>query len=502
MSFDELEQYLAAMAADADPNAVRASMRVGIARRMHRRRTAALLASTAAVAVVIVGVGLVAPASRPGGGTATPTSTSSPMSNSAAASTSSRNQPSTPTPGISGVAIPGTVTSIVTGPTSSKSTTPQVSHGSGAHPSAAASSAPAVVVSSTAPPPSTPAVSTTTTGPGAGTGAGTSTAVVNVSMFNFDGSLRKALTVTSSQEVRNNGVTATCGQSLYGVGPNVYRCGSTADNAPNCAGQPGTGDLYCLDDPVALTARHIHVDQPLAAVPAPEVSEPFELVLADGSTCGIRDGGTYDPRPDGWTAAYGCSGKTEYVLWKDGQPLVDQTGTTWFVMTGPLVAPADFDKPVAPPTRVDVATAYFVANGAVASTAISPAPSAPASTGASAYGIGPGLSGQTIYAFQSPSGNIRCLITDAELTCEMFTVNGIGPAGCANGPVEVTAVQGDPTVTVCKVGAGEPIRPVLDYGRSLTVYGYTCISSASAGIQCGEPGGHHMQLTKARIVVS
>lgn len=116
------------------------------------------------------------------------------------------------------------------------------------------------------------------------------------------------------------------------------------------------------------------------------------------------------------------------------------------------------------------------------------------------------LAAQDYTAFQTPSGNIHCVIwggPDAELRCDMRDLTPsyhTAPPDCeldwgfsfAVGPRSqqgMLACVGD---TVINEGAAK-----LDYGSTLSAQGFSC-TSEKTGLSCQNAAGHGFALSKAR----
>ena len=106
-----------------------------------------------------------------------------------------------------------------------------------------------------------------------------------------------------------------------------------------------------------------------------------------------------------------------------------------------------------------------------------------------------GGSPQSLESFQTPSGNIACVVGDDGARCDIAdrSWNAPRPAGC---PAEMDYGQGlavsdeddGPGTVVC---AGDttmnPQAPVLGYGESTSVGDFTC-TSEEAGVTCLDDG--------------
>ncbi|HEY7054438.1 MAG TPA: hypothetical protein VH496_20215 [Mycobacterium sp.] len=98
----------------------------------------------------------------------------------------------------------------------------------------------------------------------------------------------------------------------------------------------------------------------------PVTTDPFAMLLDDGTRCLFRNGGAWGGRADGYLGVYGCGGPTSNlaVLWLPSQgpgSCIDRSTPVWTVKVGQLGSPADNFGP--PQTR-KVASAWFAGNGA------------------------------------------------------------------------------------------------------------------------------------------
>ena len=92
----------------------------------------------------------------------------------------------------------------------------------------------------------------------------------------------------------------------------------------------------------------------------------------------------------------------------------------------------------------------------------------------------------TLATFAAPSRNIACTITADGATCTIASITFTPPPinGCT-GPIgHVVTVDATGSAMPCPDGPAPEVAgtdvPVLDYGRSTTVHGYTCVSSTAA----------------------
>ena len=116
-----------------------------------------------------------------------------------------------------------------------------------------------------------------------------------------------------------------CGQTSVAQSAGIYRCGSVADHLPAC--WPSV-NFYCLHGQGDDTAVRIWAGTSLPAASEPENPTPWQIVLADGSRCDIRLGGTWDKPPDGYTYSYSCDGNYVALLESEDTATLDQSGAT------------------------------------------------------------------------------------------------------------------------------------------------------------------------------
>ncbi|WP_432889938.1 hypothetical protein ACQPYH_11620 [Kribbella sp. CA-245084] len=183
------------------------------------------------------------------------------------------------------------------------------------------------------------------------------TEIVNINPFTATGAVKAGYAVETADGLLD--CTPYVEASPSAVRSNIYACGTTAANADVCWIERGAADAICGVDPWDHKLRKWS----LAGWPVPDVNPPpdplpWGLVLADGTKCRRRIGGSWSGRPDGWVASYGCVDKSFVVLAdpnNDYQDL-DKTKPTWIVRVGEL---SDTAKTLPPPRPVAVRTAYF-----------------------------------------------------------------------------------------------------------------------------------------------
>ena len=91
------------------------------------------------------------------------------------------------------------------------------------------------------------------------------------------------------------------------VADNIYYCSPSAAGAGTC--WPSTADsLLCMTDPWDKQLHRVTYTGPLPHVQPPAVTDPFALLLDDGTRCFLRNGGAWGGRDDGYVGVYGCDG--------------------------------------------------------------------------------------------------------------------------------------------------------------------------------------------------
>lgn len=154
----------------------------------------------------------------------------------------------------------------------------------------------------------------------------------------------------------DGGEIESCNASPAADGPNIVRCGSTADGADVCWIGTDERILYCGTTPWEKKLRKYYRAQPGDPVAA-RGGDPWGLVLADGTRCQIRNGGAWPGRADDWVGAYSCTNEERAVLVRGGMTsAVDRSQPQWTVYVGQLSAD---NAAFPPPTKVAVTTAYL-----------------------------------------------------------------------------------------------------------------------------------------------
>jgi hypothetical protein len=108
----------------------------------------------------------------------------------------------------------------------------------------------------------------------------------------------------------------------------------------------------------------------------------------------------------------------------------------------------------------------------------------------------------SLATFQSPSGNIGCVIAAGVARCDIVQRDWQPPARPASCPHEVDFGQG---VEVAGRGAGrlvcagdtarDPSSAHLEYGAATRVGGFECVSRRT-GMSCSAAGGHGFELSR------
>ena len=108
--------------------------------------------------------------------------------------------------------------------------------------------------------------------------------------------------------------------------------------------------------------------------------------------------------------------------------------------------------------------------------------------------------------FHTPSANIHCAISTGEwnnVRCDMFELTPSfpdQPAWCefdwgSSFALELDGTKGE--VACVSDTVADPAGPVLGYGESVVLGGFTCLSEKT-GMTCTNPAGHGFTLSKAR----
>jgi hypothetical protein len=158
----------------------------------------------------------------------------------------------------------------------------------------------------------------------------------------------------------NTSVTDCSTPSLSAVDADIYSCAPSAAGADPC--WPSTSEtLLCVGDPWDNRLHRVSYSGPLPHVQPGAVTDPFALLLDDGTRCRLRIGGAWGGRDDGYVGVYGCGAADSNlaVLWLPSAgpgTCVDRSTPAWTVKVGQLGAPNEHFP--APQTRT-VTTAWF-----------------------------------------------------------------------------------------------------------------------------------------------
>lgn len=153
--------------------------------------------------------------------------------------------------------------------------------------------------------------------------------------------------------------------SLSAVGDDIYACSPSAAGADPC--WPSTpGSLLCVDNPWDKRLHRVTYGGPLPHVQPGAITDPFALVLDDGTRCRLRNGGAWGGRDDGYVGVYGCGAADSNlaVLWLPSQgpgTCVDRSTPAWTVKVGQLGTPSEHF----PPPQTRTVTAAWLAGNSV-----------------------------------------------------------------------------------------------------------------------------------------
>jgi hypothetical protein len=143
------------------------------------------------------------------------------------------------------------------------------------------------------------------------------------------------------------------------VADDIYYCSPSAASADVCW-PAGPGSLLCLDNPWSQQVHRVRYNGVLPHVQPTATPLPFALLLDDGSTCRLRNGGAWGKRYDDLRGFYRCTGPAgqDVLAPKDTDP-IDHSSPVWTVRVG-LDSASDPSSP--PPVTHSVVTAWFAAN--------------------------------------------------------------------------------------------------------------------------------------------
>jgi hypothetical protein len=140
------------------------------------------------------------------------------------------------------------------------------------------------------------------------------------------------------------------------VNANILECSPSAEYAIACWKSATPARVLCLRNARAHTLVKIPDTGRFARVSAPRSTSPLSLVLSDGDTCSIRDGGAWGwlHLHPSWVGEYSCV--HDGIVW--GPPTaphggVIETTSAWTVLTTP-------PSGIGPLITRHVSRAYFV----------------------------------------------------------------------------------------------------------------------------------------------
>jgi hypothetical protein len=129
------------------------------------------------------------------------------------------------------------------------------------------------------------------------------------------------------------------GASPVATGPNIRFCGDSATNTLACWDSAVPSTVLCLRDPLTRDLVRIKFDGSFSPIAAPGKPAPQALLLDNGLTCLIRNGGAWarpQAQPD-WIGWYACRrGADDWNVDVYGLPTgngIDESSPTWTVQT-------------------------------------------------------------------------------------------------------------------------------------------------------------------------
>ncbi|HWC34671.1 MAG TPA: hypothetical protein VG650_07565 [Mycobacteriales bacterium] len=127
------------------------------------------------------------------------------------------------------------------------------------------------------------------------------------------------------------------------LSPNIEECAPSAAYAIACWKAAAPGKVLCMRDPSSHKVYKIKRQGKFknTAIAKPRDRAPLMIVLADGSTCQIRDGGAW-PQPKGRPNLYAAYSCAKYgVAWtyakgrhRDPHNGIDESSSTWRIRVG------------------------------------------------------------------------------------------------------------------------------------------------------------------------
>jgi hypothetical protein len=155
-------------------------------------------------------------------------------------------------------------------------------------------------------------------------------------------------------------VTDCTKPSLVAVGDDIYSCSPSAADADTC--WPSTpGSLLCVGQSAGQAAASGDLRWSAAACATGAVTDPFALLLDEGTRCRLRNGGAWGGRDDGYVGVYGCGAPDSNLalLWLPSQgpgTCVDRSTPAWTVKVGQVGTPSEHFPP---PQVHTVSTAWL-----------------------------------------------------------------------------------------------------------------------------------------------
>ncbi len=116
-----------------------------------------------------------------------------------------------------------------------------------------------------------------------------------------------------------------------------------------------------MTDPWGKQVHRVTYSGPLPHVQPPAVTDPFALLLDDGTRCLLRNGGAWGGRDDGYVGVYSCRDTSPNfaILWLPSQgpgSCIDRSTPVWTVKVGELGLPGENFPP---PQNRAVTMAWF-----------------------------------------------------------------------------------------------------------------------------------------------
>lgn len=111
--------------------------------------------------------------------------------------------------------------------------------------------------------------------------------------------------------------------------------------------------------------------------------------------------------------------------------------------------------------------------------------------------------------FQTPSGNIHCMIyafdSNWEIRCDILQTTNPPPVRPANCDLDWgNAFYMTPTSRATRICHGDtvanPYHPKLAYGQTLSYQGFSCVSRTT-GLRCTNKNGRGFELSRTRQII-